>query len=66
MGRVIPEFQIQYKPDFRQAIADSWPGSLSEPSNCDWNWKFNMTCKELCDKMFSDIKKLEEAKAKKA
>ena len=62
--RVIPEFEIEYKPDFRQAIADSWPGSISEEANKDWGWKFNMTIQELVAKMFSDIKKIEEAKKK--
>jgi hypothetical protein len=35
---------------------------LTEESNKDWGWKFQMTIKELVEKMFSDIKKLEEAK----
>ncbi len=60
--KVIPDFQIDYKPDFRQAIADSWPGSISEEANKDWGWNFKMNIQELVAKMFSDIKKYEEAK----
>ena len=36
----IPEFRISYKPDFRQAIADSWPTSIDDSAACtEWNWK---------------------------
>ncbi|RZJ74348.1 MAG: L-threonine 3-dehydrogenase [Flavobacterium sp.] len=36
----IPEFTIDYEPDFRQKIADSWPQSIDDTSaREDWNWK---------------------------
>jgi nucleoside-diphosphate-sugar epimerase len=35
-----PKFEIEYQPDFRQAIADSWPNSINdECSKKDWDWK---------------------------
>lgn len=36
----IPEFVCDYKPDFRQAIADSWPNSIDDSvAREEWGWK---------------------------
>ncbi|MDQ3072015.1 MAG: NAD-dependent epimerase/dehydratase family protein [Bacteroidota bacterium] len=36
----IPAFEIAYEPDFRQAIADSWPASIDDiPAREDWKWE---------------------------
>lgn len=38
--KIMPHFKISYKPDFRQAIADSWPASIDDSAaRHDWNWK---------------------------
>ncbi|MFX1435436.1 MAG: NAD-dependent epimerase/dehydratase family protein [Promethearchaeota archaeon] len=35
----IPEFTIEYKPDFRQEIADSWPKSIDDSlAREEWGW----------------------------
>lgn len=35
-----PSFQVSYNPDFRQAIAESWPASIDDSvARTDWDWK---------------------------
>lgn len=36
----IPSFSITYKPDFRQAIAESWPRSIDDSAaRAEWDWR---------------------------
>ena len=36
----VPGFKCEYKPDFRQKIADSWPMSIDDSvARRDWGWK---------------------------
>jgi nucleoside-diphosphate-sugar epimerase len=38
--KYIPEFAVEYKPDFRQTIADSWPNSIDDSAaRDDWGWQ---------------------------
>ncbi len=38
--KYIPEFECEYKPDFRQKIADSWPLSIDDSvAREEWGWK---------------------------
>jgi nucleoside-diphosphate-sugar epimerase len=38
--RHIPEFQVEYEPDFRQEIADSWPRTIDDSSaREEWGWE---------------------------
>lgn len=52
----IPEFAITYKPDFRQAIADSWPQSIDDSaSQADWNWKAKYDLNLLVKNMLENL-----------
>lgn len=52
----IPEFQMHYNPDFRQAIADSWPNSIddSEARN-DWGWSHTYDLREMTEVMLENL-----------
>jgi nucleoside-diphosphate-sugar epimerase len=53
----IPEFEISYKPDFRQAIADSWPASIDDSvAEKDWNWKPEFDLAKMTDAMLENLK----------
>lgn len=40
IARYVPGFTVTYEPDFRQAIADSWPTSMDDtPAREEWGWK---------------------------
>ena len=54
----VPEFSITYKPDFRQAIADSWPSSIDDSqARKDWNWKHNFNLEKMTKEMLLQLKK---------
>ena len=48
------DIKIDYKPDFRQKIANSWPKEIDDSSSIkDWEWSCNFGIKETLDKVFS-------------
>jgi nucleoside-diphosphate-sugar epimerase len=54
--RIIPEFTIDYKPDFRQQIADSWPGSIDDtPAREDWDWKPEYDFRTMVEDMIQKL-----------
>jgi len=54
----IPAFSISYKPDFRQQIAESWPGSIDDAdARADWGWKHDYDLAKMTDIMLKEIKK---------
>jgi nucleoside-diphosphate-sugar epimerase len=53
----LPNFSINYEPDFRQAIADSWPNSIDEThAQNDWNWKHTFDLKAIVKTMLDKVK----------
>ena len=53
----IPEFNITYKPDFRQAIANSWPGSIDDTSaREDWGWHNDFDLSAMTKDMLDNLK----------
>jgi len=52
----IPSFKIEYKPDFRQQIADSWPNNINDSvAKSDWNWKPKYELKDMVRSMINSL-----------
>ena len=60
----IPEFTCDYKPDFRQAIADSWPNSIDDSAaRKEWGWRPKYSLAEMTKDMLEKLqKRFEEGK----
>ena len=53
----IPDFGISYKPDFRQAIADTWPQSVDDSRACeDWGCTQNYDLERMTRIMLKEIR----------
>lgn len=52
----LPDFEITYKPDFRQAIADSWPKSIDDNhARMDWGWQEKYDTFKLVNVMIENV-----------
>jgi len=55
----VPDFEINYRPDPRQAIADSWPQVFDDScAQRDWGWNPQYDLKGMCDYMMRDLRPL--------
>ncbi len=51
-----PGFSIDYKPDYRQDIADSWPQSIDDSrAAADWGWKPEYDLEKMTADMFKNL-----------
>ena len=54
----IPGFKMEYEPDYRQPIAESWPQSIDDSvASKDWNWKPEFDLSSMTSDMILNLKK---------
>ncbi|XP_044742821.1 L-threonine 3-dehydrogenase, mitochondrial [Chrysoperla carnea] len=54
----IPNLEVTYNPDSRQAIADDWPQVFDDSeAREDWNWKSKYDLPKLVTSMIEDVNK---------
>lgn len=53
----LPDFTCDYAPDFRQAIADSWPSTIDDsPARTDWGWQHSYDLQAIVRDMLLKLK----------
>lgn len=56
--KIIPSFEISYKPDFRQGIAESWPQIIDDSeARKDWGWRPTYSLDKMTEEMITELKK---------
>ena len=57
ISKHIPNFEISYKPDFRQEIANSWPSSIDDThAQDDWGWRLEYNLEKITSDMIKNLK----------
>ncbi len=56
--RRVPGFRVEYKPDFRQCIADSWPRTIDDSqAREDWGWQPDHDLASMVDAMLAALRR---------
>jgi len=56
--KYIPDFKCEYKPDFRQKIADSWPKSIDDSvARKEWGWNPKYDLASMTRDMMEKLRK---------
>ena len=57
INKHIPGFVVNYKPDYRQQIANSWPQSIDDSvARNDWGWKEEYDLSRMTSDMLENLK----------
>ncbi len=59
IARQLPGFSLKCQPDFRQAIADSWPRSIDDQAaRADWGWRSRYDLDAMVHDMLANLRPL--------
>jgi nucleoside-diphosphate-sugar epimerase len=54
--RRLPGFHVEYAPDFRQAIAETWPAAIDDSqARGDWGWRPRFELDAMVDHMLANV-----------
>lgn len=57
----VPGFDVEYQPDYRQVIADSWPKSIDDSAaRKDWGWRPSYDLHRMSEDMIRHIRGMQE------
>lgn len=57
--KIIPDFEIEYQPDYRQAIADSWPDAIDDAkAREEWKWERKYALDTMTKDMLKNLEKI--------
>jgi nucleoside-diphosphate-sugar epimerase len=63
----IPDFEMSAEPDFRQAIAQSWPASIDDQqARNDWGWKPAFDLRNMTEDLLMNLSRTKGIKFEKA